>query len=100
MVLNEVNGTAPAIPFRLSKTTKNPLLNPGFTPARSRFVFEVVNSAPGTIPAYLKHYFGPSGWTCTGPAGPRLLRGLSLGQKTDMRYMTVTRASANPWGRR
>jgi len=50
MVLNEINGTAPTIPFPLASTTKNPVINPGFTATFQRIIFEVVDSVPGTIP--------------------------------------------------
>jgi hypothetical protein len=30
---------------------EEPVINPGFTAAFQRIIFEVVNSAPGTIPA-------------------------------------------------
>jgi ABC-type phosphate transport system substrate-binding protein len=60
MVLNKVNGTAPT-----KGTGQNTTINPGFTPTFTRLLFEVVNAPQGTIPTYLKKYFGPTGFTCT-----------------------------------
>ncbi|HEY2305525.1 MAG TPA: substrate-binding domain-containing protein [Streptosporangiaceae bacterium] len=61
MVLDSINGTAPTTPF---PPTKSSTVNVGFTPTFTRLLYEVVNSAAGTIPAYLKPYFGPTGFTC------------------------------------
>ena len=40
-------------------------VNPKFTATFTRLVFEVVNAPQGTIPASLKKYFGPTGFTCS-----------------------------------
>jgi ABC-type phosphate transport system substrate-binding protein len=60
MVLNKINGTAPT-----KGTGGNTVINPGFTPTFTRLLFEVVNSAAGTIPTNLRSRFGPTGFTCT-----------------------------------
>jgi ABC-type phosphate transport system substrate-binding protein len=69
MVLDKINGTAPSKPFPLTNTSKNPVVNPGFTAGFKRTLFEVVRSPEsggvGTIPSYLKPFFGPTGWVCT-----------------------------------
>jgi ABC-type phosphate transport system substrate-binding protein len=59
MVLNKINGTAPT-----KGTGANTVINGAFTANFLRLVFEVVNSAAGTIPTYLRSYFGPTGFTC------------------------------------
>jgi len=61
MVLNKINGTAPT-----TGTGANTKINPGFTPTFTRLLYEVVNqpAGDGTIPANLKPYFGPTGFTC------------------------------------
>ncbi len=65
MQLNEVNGTAPTNPFPLTNTSKNPVINPGFSANLVRNLFEVVHSAQGTIPSNLKALLGPTGYFCT-----------------------------------
>ena len=69
MALNKINGTAPTKPFPLTNTSKNPVINKGFTAGFQRTLFEVVRSPEsggvGSIPSYLKPFFGPTGWTCT-----------------------------------
>jgi len=60
MVLNDINGTAPT-----TGSGGNTSINPGFTAGFTYVLFEVVNAAQGTIPAYLQPYFGPTGFTCT-----------------------------------
>lgn len=59
MVLNDINGTAPTKGAG-AKTT----INPGYTATFTRLLFAVVNAPQGTIPASLKSYFGPTGFTC------------------------------------
>jgi ABC-type phosphate transport system substrate-binding protein len=59
MVLNKINSTAPT-----TGSGANTRINPGFTATFTRLLFEVVNAPAGTIPASLKSYFGPTGFTC------------------------------------
>ena len=59
MVLNKINGTAPTL-----HSGANTVINPGFTATFTRLLFVVVNAPQGTIPASLKSYFGPTGFTC------------------------------------
>jgi ABC-type phosphate transport system substrate-binding protein len=59
MVLNKLNGTAPT-----TGTGTKTKINPSFTPTFTRLLFEVVTATQGTIPAALKSYFGPTGFTC------------------------------------
>jgi ABC-type phosphate transport system substrate-binding protein len=66
MVLNKLNGTAPTVGTGL-KTKINPLFTATFT----RLLFEVVNAPAGTVPAALKSYFGPTGFTCNSTAATR-----------------------------
>jgi ABC-type phosphate transport system substrate-binding protein len=69
MALNKINGTAPSKPFPLTNSSKNPVINPGFTAGFQRTLFEVVRSPEsggvGSIPTYLKPFFGPTGWVCS-----------------------------------
>jgi hypothetical protein len=74
MVLNEVNGTAPTVPFPLTSATKNAVINFGFAPTFQRVLYDVVVSSQGTIPAYLKPIFGPAGWICANAAAKTDLR--------------------------
>jgi ABC-type phosphate transport system substrate-binding protein len=60
MVLNKINGTSPT-----TGSGAKTKINPGFTPTFTRLLFEVVNAPQGTVPASLKSYFGPTGFTCT-----------------------------------
>ena len=60
MLLRSINGTAPT-----TGTGGQTVINSAFTPTFSRILFVVVNAAQGTIPANLKKYFGPTGFTCT-----------------------------------
>jgi ABC-type phosphate transport system substrate-binding protein len=70
MVLNEINGTAPTIPFPLTNATKKAKTNPAFPAA---FVFPMYDVAPYStasgsvnhIPPNLVGLFGPKGWICT-----------------------------------
>jgi len=59
MVLNKINGTLPT-----TGSGANTRINPGFTATFTRLLFVVVNAPAGTIPASLKSYFGPTGFTC------------------------------------
>jgi ABC-type phosphate transport system substrate-binding protein len=61
MALDSINGTNPTAPF---PPTNASTINPGFTPTFTRLLYEVVSAPQGTIPAYLKSYFGPTGFTC------------------------------------
>jgi ABC-type phosphate transport system substrate-binding protein len=70
MLLNKINGTAPTVGTGGSTT-----VNPKFTATFTRLVFEVVNAPQGTIPASLKKYFGPTGFTCASTKG-----------KTDLKH--------------
>ena len=69
MNLNNINGTAPTTGVG-GKTT----INPGFTPTFTRLLFIVVNAPQGTVPASLKSYFGPTGFTCTGALAKKHLK--------------------------
>ena len=69
MVLNNINGTAPT-----KGTGTGTTINPGFTATFSRLLFDVVNAPQGTIPTYLKKYFGPTGFTCTSATAKTHLR--------------------------
>jgi ABC-type phosphate transport system substrate-binding protein len=69
MVLNKINGTAPT-----TGTGVKTKINPGFTPTFTRLLFEVVNAPQGTIPAKLKPYFGPTGFTCNSSVSAKDLR--------------------------
>jgi ABC-type phosphate transport system substrate-binding protein len=60
MNLNKINGTSPTV-----GTGSSTKVNPKFTATFTRLVFEVVNAPKGTIPASLKKYFGPTGFTCS-----------------------------------
>ena len=62
MVLHSINRTPPTV--GAGKATK---INPLFTPAFTRTLFEVVRFAPRTrdhIPANLEPFFGARGWVC------------------------------------
>ena len=65
MVLNEINGTAPTTPWPLTPTTTKAVINPGFTSAFQRLLYEVVNSPEFSIPTYLQPYFSSTGYVCT-----------------------------------
>jgi len=69
MKLNSINSTAPTL-----GTGANTRINPGFTPTFTRLLFIVVNAPQGTVPANLKSYFGPTGFTCTGPLAKKHLK--------------------------
>jgi ABC-type phosphate transport system substrate-binding protein len=69
MVLNSINGTKPTL-----GTGTGTVINPSFTATFTRLLFEVVNSPQGTIPAYLKPYFGPSGFTCNSATSTKDLK--------------------------
>jgi ABC-type phosphate transport system substrate-binding protein len=69
MVLNSINGTKPTL-----GTGTGTVINPSFTATFTRLLFEVVNSPEGTIPANLKPYFGPSGFTCNSATSTKDLR--------------------------
>ena len=64
MVLNKINGTKPTV-----GTGGNTRVNPAFTAAFTRFVFDVVQNPPGVttpvVPPNVAKYFGPTGFTCT-----------------------------------
>jgi ABC-type phosphate transport system substrate-binding protein len=63
MVLHKINGSMPTI--GTGAATK---INPAFTPAFTRQLFEVVRFIVRTrdhIPAYLEPFFGSKGWVCT-----------------------------------
>jgi len=78
MALNKINGTAPTIPFPLTSTTKNPVINPAFSAAFTHLLFDVVESPAGTIPGYLQPYLGPSGWACGNATAVKDLRHYGL----------------------
>jgi ABC-type phosphate transport system substrate-binding protein len=59
MILDNLNGTAPT-----TGTGNGTKINPGFSATFTRLLFDVVNAPEGTIPASLKSYFGPTGFTC------------------------------------
>jgi hypothetical protein len=70
MVLNEINGTAPTIPFPLTNATKKAKTNPAFPAAFVFPMYDVVpySTASGSvnhIPPNLVGLFGPKGWICT-----------------------------------
>jgi hypothetical protein len=65
LVLNEINGLAPASPWPLTPATVNPVINKKFAPRFLRALFDAVKAAPGTIPVNLAPVFGPAGWVCT-----------------------------------
>ena len=69
MKLNSINSTAPTL-----GTGANTRINPGFTPTFTRLLFIVVNAPQGTVPASLKSYFGPTGFTCTGALAQKHLK--------------------------
>ena len=69
MVLNSINGTAPTVGIG-GKTT----INPAFTATFTRLLFDVVNAPAGTVPASLKSYFGPTGFTCTSAVAKKHLK--------------------------
>jgi ABC-type phosphate transport system substrate-binding protein len=69
MVLNSINGTKPTL-----GTGTGTVINPSFTATFTRLLFEVVNSPEGTIPANLKPYFGPSGFTCNSATSTKDLK--------------------------
>ena len=69
MVLNKINGTTPTKGTGASTT-----INPGFTATFTRLLYDVVNAPQGTIPTYLKKYFGPTGFTCTNATAKTHLR--------------------------
>jgi ABC-type phosphate transport system substrate-binding protein len=70
MNLNKVNNTAPTVPFPLTSTTKNPVINSKFSATFQRLLFDVVkfSTASGNvnhIAPSLAAVFGPKGWVCT-----------------------------------
>ncbi len=72
LVLNKINGTAPATPFPLPKPggAKVPTLNAGFTALFDITQYAVVSfsTAAGSsngVASYLRQFFGPHGWLCT-----------------------------------
>ena len=69
MKLNSINSTAPTL-----GTGANTRINPGFTPTFTRLLFIVANAPQGTVPANLKSYFGPTGFTCTGALAKKHLK--------------------------
>ena len=69
MKLNSINSTAPTL-----GTGANTRINPGFTPTFTRLLFIVANAPQGTVPASLKSYFGPTGFTCTGALAKKHLK--------------------------
>jgi len=69
MVLNSINGTAPTVGIG-GRTT----INPAFTATFTRLLFDVVNAPAGTVPASLKSYFGPTGFTCTSAVAKKHLK--------------------------
>jgi ABC-type phosphate transport system substrate-binding protein len=69
MVLNSINGTKPTL-----GTGVKTVINKAYTPTFTRLLFEVVNAPQGTIPAYLKPYFGPTGFTCNSATSTKDLR--------------------------
>ena len=69
MVLNEINGTEPT-----RGSGANTTINPGFSASFTRLLFMVVNAPEGTIPTYLKPYFGPTGFTCNSKTSSTDLR--------------------------
>jgi ABC-type phosphate transport system substrate-binding protein len=75
MQLNEINKSKPTNPFPLPKSG-NPTVNPKFTVAFTRSLFEVVQfpkkSQTNGIPNYLLPFFGPKGFTCSAAAKPIL----------------------------
>jgi ABC-type phosphate transport system substrate-binding protein len=73
MVINKVNGTTPSVPFPLTNTSKNPVINKKFTATFQRLLFEVVpfSTAKGSvnhITSNLASFFGPKGYVCTNKA--------------------------------
>jgi ABC-type phosphate transport system substrate-binding protein len=86
MQLNEVNGTAPTTPFPLTNTSKNPVINPGFSANLLRSLYEVVHSAEGTIPSNLAPLFGPKGFFCTSKTAKKAL--------TDYGFLTLPSGTA------
>jgi ABC-type phosphate transport system substrate-binding protein len=65
MVLHSINHTKPTL-----GTGKSTTINPAFTPAFVRTLFDVVRYSTATgnvnhIPPYLVKFFGPKGWICT-----------------------------------
>ena len=69
MVLNKVDGTAPTV-----GTGTGTIINKNFTSVLRRIVFEVVAASAGTIPAQLKSYFGPTGFTCNSSVATKDLK--------------------------
>jgi len=64
MNLSRINNTAPTV-----GSGGNTKVNPKFTAAFTRFVFDVVENPPGVttpvVPPNVAKYFGPTGFTCT-----------------------------------
>ena len=64
MNLSRINNTAPTV-----GSGGNTKVNPKFTAAFTRFVFDVVENPPGVttpvVPPAMAKYFGPTGFTCT-----------------------------------
>lgn len=68
MVLRRINGTNPTSPWPLTNTTTGAVINPNFTAAFQRQIFDVVKFSTATanhIPGYLNGIFGSTGWVCT-----------------------------------
>jgi ABC-type phosphate transport system substrate-binding protein len=65
MVPNQINGTNPTTPWPLTSTTTKATINPTFTSAFQRFLYEVVVSPQPSIPSYLQPYFSSTGYVCT-----------------------------------
>jgi ABC-type phosphate transport system substrate-binding protein len=77
--LGVLNSTDPTTPWPLTKTTKNPVINSGFTATFLRFLYDVVcspnssgsganctnNGAALGIPNNLQPVFSSTGWACT-----------------------------------
>ena len=69
MNLNSINGTALTV-----GTGGGTTINPGFSATFTRLLFIVANAPQGTVPASLKSYFGPTGFTCTGAVAKKHLK--------------------------
>lgn len=70
MNLNKVNNTNPTVPFPLTSTSKNVVINPKFSATFQRLLFEVVpfSTASGNVNHIAKNlaaFFGPKGYVCT-----------------------------------
>ena len=65
LVLGEINGTAPTVPWPLTDKTTTAKINTGFSASFVRFLYNVVDSPEFTIPASLQPLFSSTGWLCT-----------------------------------